>query len=376
MGQYDKRNFQLGDYYLTRRGNSPAWCRTWFDPNTRQTKRASLGTTDFEQAKQILTDWFIANRSVENQPSTITPLAEVIARYWEQHAQYIASAERTNISLNYWLDFFEDRAVADLAPIGIQEEFHSWLLAKGMKASSVSRVLSAGRAAINRAWKRGEIENAPFIHDVKKAAQTSAPPRGRPLEVEEVAMLFDAAPRRHLRHYILFMLATAARPDAIRDLTIDRCDLENRLITLNPQNRQQTSKYRPTVRMPESIVKLVETLKKDNKACHVVAYGTRRVDSVKTSWRKARADAGLDDQVNPYSLRHTMARWLRKEGVAAWEVSAQLGHKRRELSITEIYAPYDPVYLASAAKAIDSFFTQLRVNSVLVDQYLKGDLGP
>lgn len=92
------------------------------------------------------------------------------------------------------------------------------------------------------------------------------------------------------------------------------------------------------------------------------------VKSLRSAWRGARRRAGLDDRVNPYSLRHTMARWLRKEGVPAWEVSAQLGHKRPDLSITEIYAPHDPTYLDNAVRAIDSFFADLRANCVLVEE--------
>ena len=80
--------------------------------------------------------------------------------------------------------------------------------------------------------------------------------------------------------------------------------------------------------------------------------------------------ADLDAEVNPYSLRHTMARWLRKEGVPAWEVAAQLGHKQREFNTTEIYAPFDPSYLSASVQAVDRFFDQLRVNCVLLEERL------
>ncbi len=153
------------------------------------------------------------------------------------------------------------------------------------------------------------------------------------------------------------MIATAGRPDAIKDLTLDRLDVKNRLIILNPSDRQQTTKYRPTLRMPESIVPLVERLKSEYPSeTYVIGLGSQKINHIRTSWRGARARAGLDKQVNPYSIRHTMARWLRKEGVSGWEVSAQLGHKRSDLSITEIYAPYDPTYLNEAVKAIDTLF--------------------
>jgi len=75
-------------------------------------------------------------------------------------------------------------------------------------------------------------------------------------------------------------------------------------------------------------------------------------------WMKfnLRAKCNLDDAVQPYSLRHTMARHMRKSGVSAWETAAQLGHKSREYLTTELYAPFDPDYLSEATIAIDTFF--------------------
>ncbi len=40
--------------------------------------------------------------------------------------------------------------------------------------------------------------------------------------------------------------------------------------------------------------------------------------------------------------------------------------------MTEVYAVYDPMYLKKATEAIDSFFAELRANSVLVDEMLNG----
>lgn len=66
-----------------------------------------------------------------------------------------------------------------------------------------------------------------------------------------------------------------------------------------------------------------------------------------------------------------MARWLRIQGVSGWEVSAQLGHKQKGLSTTEIYAPFDPSYLSASVVAIDSFFADLRAKCAPVDEFLK-----
>lgn len=264
-----------------------------------------------------------------------------------------------------------DRTVADISDADLQGRFHVWLKDKGMKGTSVSRVLGVGRAAINYAWKRGEIKNVPFILGISKEDKEASPPKGRPMEIEEISELFGATQNPKLKMFIVLMLATAGRPDAIRELTVGQCDVQNRLIHLNPKDRQQTTKYRPTVRMPENIVPLIESYHGMPSETCLVGGAPTPLKSVRTTWRTARKNANLDDHVNPYSLRHTMARWLRKQGVPPWEISSQLGHKRQELSITEVYAPYDPTYLSEATKAIDYFFAELRVKSVLVDAMLK-----
>ena len=163
----------------------------------------------------------------------------------------------------------------------------------------------------------------------------------------------------HLKDFIVMMIATASRPDAILELTFDRCDFDNGLLILNAADRVQTKKYRPTVKMPDSVVPYLRLLESRNNSEYVINYLGRPVKNPKKTWKATRAKAGLDDQVNPYSLRHTMARHLRRTGVPAWETAAQLGHKTRGVSTTEIYAPFDPSYLTKAESAIDAFFCEL-----------------
>ncbi|MEL6979102.1 MAG: hypothetical protein AAGM38_10530 [Pseudomonadota bacterium] len=57
-----------------------------------------------------------------------------------------------------------------------------------------------------------------------------------------------------------------------------------------------------------------------------------------------------------YSFRRTVARHLRAQGVQAWEVAAQLGHKTA--GVTDRYAPFSPDYLARALAAIDAFLAE------------------
>ncbi len=368
MSDYERsEDFRLGEYWLSKRPGSDSWHRTWFDSTDRQTRRVSLRTSDTEQAKQKLTDWFIDQHRPQEAPPSVVTIAEVLAAYWEGHASTLVSADNARISARYWLDFFGVKTIAEIAPPREQRKFHAWLARKGMKNSTISRVISVGRAAINYAWKNGELESAPFIADVKIESQE---PLGRPLSLAETVELIDAMKSEHQVRFALLLIATCARPDAVRDLQKSQCDFDHNLIHLNPPGRTQTKKYRPTVKLPEQFRKMLE----DSRPGYLVQYAGKPVKEGKVAWRRARRDAGLDEKVNPYSLRHTMARWMRSQGVPAWEVSAQLGHKQPGMSTTEIYAPFDPTYLERAAEAIDAFAYQLRSSSELVDSALSAKL--
>lgn len=150
--------------------------------------------------------------------------------------------------LSYWLDFHGEATVATALEIDEQERFLAWLTEeRGVSQNTAQRVIGVGKTALNWAWKRGMLETVPYVALPKK---TKAPPRGRPLEPEEIRRLLDAAKSQHIRDFMLLLIATAARPDTLLDLTFDRCDFERRLIILNPDSREQTKKHRPTVRTP------------------------------------------------------------------------------------------------------------------------------
>lgn len=357
MSKNEDRAYQIGDYWLSKQSRSPNWCRTWFDPEHRQTRRVSLRTTDFEQAKEILTDWFVSNHRKENAPADGITLAEIITHYWKDHARHLASSNTARLACMDWLNHFGEMTVAEVGAPQAQEGFRQSLKKRGLSNSAANRILTVGRAALNRAWKNGEIMAAPHIRMLEEGASQ---PLGRPLDFEETVALINAVKSDHLFNFVTLMLATAARPDAIRDLQSNQLDFENRLIVLNPAGRTQTKKYRPTVKMPEC---LVDWLKIQGDG-YLVSFNGAPVRSLKTTWQATRKRSGLDKSVNPYSLRHTMARWLRKQGVPAWEVAAQLGHRQKEFTTTEIYAPFDPSYLDHSVRAIQAYFDALRVNCV------------
>src|SRR3984957_21001611 len=92
-----------------------------------------------------------------------------------------------------------------------------------------------------------------------------------------------------------------------------------------------------------------------------VSYGCGPIKSISHAWELLRIEAGLDERVTPYSIRHGMAREMRKRKVPKEQISIFLGHLPKDSdATTSIYAPYDPEYCSEAAAAIEDVMAEIR----------------
>ena len=355
MAKYAKREFRIGDYYLSQRSGTPAWHRTWYCEKSKQTRRASLGTDDFDEARGKLEDWYMAERMRQGQDLAASDvlLRDLFKDYLENHGVNLRSYESVVILLRYWLEFWgDDATVADVRSIVRQEEFRAVLFKKGLAVNSVNRCLEAGRAAITRAFKRNVISSKPHINILP---YERGKPKGRPLSVEEIKLLYTHA-ADHMRLFMILMLGTGARNEAICTLEWPQIDFEAGLIHLNPEGRKQTSKRRPVVRLVPFVRR--ELMKLNDREGRVLVFRGKSFKTAHQGIEKAVGRAKLQGNVTPYSFRHTVARWLRKEGVSPWEVGAQLGHKMPQFNITEMYAAWSPDYLDKSAVAIEKLLCE------------------
>lgn len=358
MRRKRRRDGQIGTYWVSTRPNRPGFFRTWFDPATRQTRRASLDAADADEAQLRLAEWVLANQRLKSEPPQEVFFEVLLARYLKRaENERMPSLPQAMIAARLWSDFFAGATVSEITYDRV-DEFIEHLRAKGHSRGYISRTLSVGRAALNAGRKRGEITYAPFIRDVETQAQRyQKEPLGRPLEIEEVAALFNAIKSRHIFLFCLLMVNTVSRDNAILDLKKNQIDTRYKFIDLNPPGRQQTKKYRPSVPLTRTLEPFVDLFPETG---YIVSYGRggKRVDSVKTSFRALRRNAGLDDRVNPYSFRHTISRYLRSRDVPDLEIQVILGHKVP--GVTSIYAPFKPGYLKHCKVAIDEFQDELR----------------
>lgn len=350
-----ERPGQIGDFWLSLRPGSAQWCRTWYDAGSRQTKRASLGTDDFQAAKLKLWEWFAKNGRLAMQAPQEASLDMVLVRYWEQHGRELASAEMTKIALGYWSDFFGACAVSDVTAAK-QREFVGWLRRnKPQSDGYVKRILTVGKSALNRAYREGEIASVPFVLPGK-----DGPPRDRVLSLGESERLWAAAALPHERMLLAILYGALARPEAALDLRSEFYDPERRLLAQNPPGREQTRKYRPVVPVGQFLGEWLDSAPPGP----LIHWHGAPVDSIKTAWRRMRSRAGLGSEVVAKTVRHTMATEMRAAGVPAAEIDGFLGHKAYS-GRTEVYAKYRPDYLGQAVRVIDGYMGRLRASRVL-----------
>ena len=390
MQNREGRLGQIGRYWLSRRRNSAAWCRTWFDAATRQTCRASLGTEDLDEAKLALAAWITSSIQPDQSRPEDAPLETYLVRYLERHAKYLPSAEPARYGLVRWSEFFAGALVSEITPER-QREFVDSLRGGGLSDGYIRRILAVGQAALNRAHREGEITSVPRI---LLSLAPEAEPRERLLAIDEARALFAAATAPHQMLYLMLAFATAARPAAILELTTFQVDCDARLIRFNPAGRAQNKKRRPTLPICDALLPWLRGL----PAGPVVQYRERPLAGTKMLFRHltSRVSRKVRDQaaavvieegrrrsaeimeVTAYTIRHTVAAEMRKRGVPVWEVAGFLGHSSG-YKTTERYAKFGPDHLAGAVRAIDSYFADLglaalpppvthplRVSSVLV----------
>ena len=283
------------------------------------------------------------------RPETVA-LETCLLRYYHNQARHLRSRDQARYSLEKWSDFFAGALVSEVTAARLRQ-FVDWMRERGMSDGYMRRTLAVGQAALNRAHREGEIAAVPRV-DLGLAPEGE--PRERILSVEEAARLMASARLEHFRLYLMLAFGTAARPEAILQLTTFQVDCDARLIRLNPPGRRQTKKRRPTVPMCETLLPYLRGLRPG----HVIQYKGRPLGTIRSAFRQARDRAGLSKDVSPYTLRHTVATEMRKRGVPVWEVAGFLGHSSG-YKTTERYAKFGPDHLSQAVQAIDSYFADL-----------------
>ena len=107
--------------------------------------------------------------------------------------------------------------------------------------------------------------------------------------------LWAAAEEPHLQIFLVILLNTGARPNAILKVTRFQVDLERRLLNLQPRGEEETNKRNPVLPITDALLPWLEAATGD----HAVSWRGKPLDSIKSVWRRARAWAGLAEDATP-----------------------------------------------------------------------------
>lgn len=162
--------------------------------------------------------------------------------------------------------------------------------------------------------------------------------------------------RRARDHFLIASVATVARPDAVYDISTDpkrrQWDSASRVLHLNPVGRRQTKKYRATIIAPRQFALHLD-------GCDGSFVDSKSIRSAfdtmceKLGWPK-------DGENGQKLIRRSVAQLLRAPArkVPTEQLELQLGHRRID-SVTDLYAAFDPAYLANCTRALERLIDEI-----------------
>ena len=413
-GQGGQTRHQLGPFWLWYRANRDDWNICWYDGGAgggRRTRRKSTGIGGGapdqppKEASDALAEHYLASQKPVQAPVEQVYVEKLMADWLLQHAQpKLADPVRYANGVVHWQSFFavEQSAgrligpptVADVTT-ALVERFHAWRAAQGVSPATISRDTAALRQPLNWAWKRNMIASAPFVPDVRDKSE----PRDLVYTVEQVAALLDAAwaceQRHHIHMFIMIMLSTNARVEAVLELDKD-VQLRDGRLFFNAPGRQQTKKRRSIVPVCPTLAPWLEMhggrAIQWRKPSTDPATGEPRfdlvpVDSIKTAFDKTLIAAGLCEQAidkngtelwlpprrkfgetvarpklvgigSPNTLRHTASTEMHRRGVPEAQIETAAGHRGMGTN-QKHYRHLRPEYLADFIDGVEAFWADV-----------------
>lgn len=362
--------FRLGKYWIGRVPGSDRLYRFWYDAGAGEVRRRSLATTVLDEAQIKLASLVLNEGTGSAREPKDVGLYSVLHRYYETHTDHRPNAFAARRHGDLILQFLNDDAakVAELnrdRQIAFIKNLHT---EQGYSVAYIARIQSTISAALNRSVAADDDDTAALLRRAPKiivqagmiAEILNAPepvPRTWHPDLKGLARFFDAIPPEEdtrIRRFALLMLAFAARPEAIRDLTPSQLDERNKLVKLNPDGRRQTKKHRPTLPAPPRLWKAMMGWLDEDTLVH---KDGNPVIVLRKPWHAIRERARLPEAFTPYALRHYMATELRRRRVPREQREMWMGHHR--VNINDAYGIFEPDYLKDARDAVDSFLKEL-----------------
>lgn len=293
-----------------------------------KTKRIALRTTDRDEAQrrfqQFLTD--------QNAPRET--VSDILDAYRKD--KDFKSAKTADFCIQTLKPFW-----GHLKPEHVtRDKCREYVKNRNKKNSTTRRELEVLRAALY--WQN---KHTPAVVELPPPA----PPRDRVISKPDLNKLILATNTPHVKLFIILAWSTAARSNALLDLTWNRIDFQRGMVNL--VSGDQTNKRRSLVPMTDMARKALELAYKGRTCDYVIEFAGQQVGTVLKAFKRTADKAGLGG-ITPHVLRHSAAVRMAEAGIPMSEISQFLGHTNTKITET-VYARYSPEYLRGAASALE-----------------------
>ena len=365
---------------------SPYLAIQWYDSSRGRICTISTRTDDVQKAKIILDYYYLRHSQGEdicqtcghrNDGSRNLLVLQAITDYVTiKEAEAASAAIRPRLAhvVNYIATLQSPSIFCDQVDKEWIERFRMWLGDQPRFSSAGAliprkRALSTAENSVSQRAAAITASKSPLRFKPKQTKELNNTPTRR-LTIQELADAFHYATdprypkkRSGLHRFLMFSVATMARPDAAHDFSTapDRkqWNKERDVICLNPAKRRQTKKFRAAVAAPRQIVPILN---------QVDGFLIESI-SVRSAWDSMVEFLGWpkDGEGGMKLIRRSIDQLVRDAGTKrAWsdewrdrirkvpseEIALQLGHRKID-SVSDLYAMFDPDYLENVMAAIE-----------------------
>ncbi len=187
---------------------------------------------------------------------------------------------------------------------------------------------------------------------------------------KQLAKWIDAIEEEDDFRFVMIMLNTCARNEAIFDLDISKqVNHEFGTVDLNPVGRRQTKKRRPVIRLTTNLAAWLDHWNDDKPIRQYQDTIEKRLNRMGKRENEFDKDGKQVwtainlPEMTCYTLRHFMATNMRRASfpVSREQRSKWLGHSVKEGSkTTDWYEKFDPDYLEEPMRATDEIMVKLQ----------------
>ena len=365
---------------------SPYLAIQWYDSSRGRICTISTRTDDVQKAKIILDYHYLRHSQGEdicqtcghrNDGSRNLLVLQAITDYVTvKEAEAASAAIRPRLAhvVNYIATLQSPSIFCDQVDKEWIERFRMWLGDQPRFSSAGAqiprkRALSTVENSVSQLAAAITASKSPLRFKPNQTKELNNTPTRR-LTIQELEDAFQYAidprypkKRSGLHRFLMFSVATMARPDAAHDFSTapDRkqWNKERDVICLNPAKRRQTKKFRAAVAAPRQIVPILN---------QVDGFLIESI-SVRSAWDSMVEFLGWpkDGEGGMKLIRRPIAQLVRDAGTKrAWsdewcdrirkvpseEIALQLGHRKID-SVSDLYAMFDPDYLENVTAAIE-----------------------